>query len=163
MDGDGDLDVLYNHGDAFQFPPVPRPSHGVSWLENTGSFPFTYHRLTHLPGAHTSLPVDLDGDGDLDIVSSAFVPGFDPNWPDADKADSVIWLEQTAPGHYRRFALEKRTPYHACGDVGDYDGDGDEDIVLGNFLLLLFENVPNQACLTVLENRLIPGDAAADP
>lgn len=157
MDGDGDQDVLYNHGDAFQFPPVPRPFHGVSWLENGGGFPFTYHRLTYLPGAHTSLPADLDGDGDLDIVCSAFVPGFDPSWGDAGKADSVIWLEQTSPGLYRRWALENRTPYHACGEIGDWDGDGDEDVVLGNFLLLLFDQVPVEACLTVFENQLVSG------
>jgi hypothetical protein len=162
MDGDGDQDVLYNHGDAFQFPPVPRPFHGVSWLENEGRFPFTYHRLTYLPGVHTSLPADLDGDGDLDIVCSAFVPGFDPNWSDADQGDAVIWLEQTSPGRYRRWALEKRIPYHACGDIGDYDGDGDDDIVLGNFLLLLFDNVPTQACLTVLENQLVPAAAVKE-
>jgi hypothetical protein len=155
LDGDGDLDLLLNHGDSVQLPPIPRPYHGFGWLENRGSFPFFYHRLAHLPGAHTSLPADLDGDGDLDLVSSAFIPAFRPDWPNAQLLDTVIWLEQTSPGEYRRYSLEVSTPFHPCGDLGDYDGDGDVDIVLGNFCMFpSAETFPWDACITVLENRL---------
>ncbi len=163
LDGDGDTDLLLNHGDAFQFPPIARPYHGVSWLENRGTFPFTYHRLAHLPGAQTSLPADLDGDGDLDVVATAFVPGFNPNWPESETMDTIIWLKQTSPGQYERYSLETRTPFHACGDLGDYDDDGDVDVVLGNFFVFPFENVPWEACITVLENQLVSVDAAASP
>ena len=37
LDQDGDEDILYTNGDAFDYlPPVPRPWHGVQWLENRG-------------------------------------------------------------------------------------------------------------------------------
>ena len=155
LDGDDDVDVLLNHGDSVQIPPIPRPYHGLGWLENQGTFPFTYRRLAHLPGAHTSMPADLDGDGDLDLVSSVFIPAFDPDWPNADMLDTVVWLEQTSPGQYARYSLETSTPYHPCGDLGDYDGDGDIDIVLGNFCMFPSENTPCGGCITVLENRLV--------
>lgn len=160
-DGDGDVDVLFNHGDSVQVPPIPRPYHGLSWLENRGSYPFTYHRLAHLPGAHASLPADLDGDGDLDLVSSAFIPTFNPDWPNAERLDTVIWLKQTSPGEYQRYSLETRTPFHPCGDLGDLDGDGDVDIVLGNFLMFPAERAPVTGCLTVLENLLSSGSQDA--
>jgi hypothetical protein len=154
LDGDGDVDLLFNHGDSVQVPPVLRPYHGFGWLENEGRFPFTYHRLAHLPGAHTSQPADLDGDGDLDIASSAFIPAFDPTSPDASSLETVIWLAQTAPGEYQRYVLENGYARHPCLDLGDWDEDGDVDIVLGNFVLFEQSDELSTPALTVLENRL---------
>ena len=74
LDKDGDMDVLLTHGDTFD-DFVLKPYHGVIWLENTGTFPFVEHRLATLPGAQRAQAADLDGDGDLDIVASAFVSG----------------------------------------------------------------------------------------
>ena len=38
LDRDGDLDILYSNGDAFDYAPAnSRPWHGVQWLENTGN------------------------------------------------------------------------------------------------------------------------------
>lgn len=155
LDGDGDTDVLWNHGDSVQIPPVLRPYHGVSWLENRGPFPWVYHRLAHLPGAHTCQPVDLDGDGDLDIVSSVFIPAWNPRTPYAQRLETVVWFQQTAPGRYQRYVLEKGTAYYPCLDVGDWDGDGDQDVVIGDFLLFPDEQHPWNGSLTVLENRAV--------
>lgn len=149
--GSGRTDVLYAHGDQIENPPVIRPYHGLSWLENKGEFPFTYHRLAHFPGAHTVMPVDLDGDGRLDVVSSAFIPAAHPMAQGAELLDSVIWLRQTSPGQFQRYSLETRTLFHPCGDVGDVNGDGAPEIVLGNFLLYELQDVVWEACLTIYE------------
>jgi hypothetical protein len=53
LDQDGDLDILYTNGDAFDYiPSLPRPWHGVQWLENLGGLEFTYHRLAAFDGAY---------------------------------------------------------------------------------------------------------------
>jgi len=153
LDADGDVDILYNNGDQVQLPPVLRPYHGVSWLENTGGLQFQHHQLAHLPGAHTSHPVDLDGDGDLDVVSSVFIPAFLPGEPDAAQLDTIVWLSQTAPRQFQRFGVEKGYPRHPCLDVGAVDGDGDLDLVVGNFVVWEQAETSPTPSLFVLENQ----------
>ena len=72
FDGDGDLDVLVTNGDSFD-DFLLKPYHGIQWLENEGRYPYTAHRVAPLAGAHRALAVDLDGDGDLDVVAAAMI------------------------------------------------------------------------------------------
>ncbi len=130
LDKDGDLDVLYTHGDTFDDWYV-KPYHGIQWLENRGSYPYTAHTLAQMPGVHRARAADMDGDGDLDIVAGALVAGGS----DVDEKilPAVVWLEQTKPGVFARHTIEMGFPRHATLDVGDADGDGDVDIVTGYF------------------------------
>ena len=52
LDRDGDVDVLYSNGDAFDYaPPTGRNWNGVQWLENRGGVRFVYHRIGDFSGA----------------------------------------------------------------------------------------------------------------
>ena len=98
-----------------------------------GAFPFVEHTLADLPGVSRAEAVDLDGDGDLDIVAATFIAAGS----NVDEASlpSLVWLEQTSRGVFAKHTLEMGKPFHATLDVGDFDHDGDIDIVVGNFLL----------------------------
>lgn len=145
LDKDGDMDVLLTNGDMFdEF--LLKPYHGIAWLENRGSFPFTEHPLAALDGVHRAQAADLDGDGDLDIVACTLIPGMAKY---GQPLPSLVWLEQTSPGRFARHTLEKGG-YHASLDVGDVDGDGDVDIVTGNFQV---DGQRTDAWLEVWENR----------
>jgi VCBS repeat protein len=133
LDGDGDLDVLVTNGDMLD-DFLLKPYHSIRWLENRGRFPFVPHELVTLPGVHRARAVDLDGDGDLDIVACAFVQFSAEGSPPSAFANqpSLVWLEQTSPGTFVRHTLEL-AGHHVSLDVGDYNRDGRPDILVGNF------------------------------
>lgn len=134
LDRDGDLDVLLTNGDALD-APLLRPDQGVRWLENRGSYPFHPHLLATLYGAHRATAADLDGDGDLDVAACTFLPDPPFGAPRrAGRLDAVIVLEQTRPGVFQRHRLESDTCDYPTCDLGDYDGDGATDLVVGRFL-----------------------------
>ena len=77
LDGDGDLDIVARGN--------KNGARSIVWFENTdGSGGFSAARILHEPKSSGDLHVvDLDGDGDLDIVSGELNPG-----------SQIIWLEQ---------------------------------------------------------------------
>jgi len=133
LDSDGDTDILYTNGDMFD-DYFLRTYHAVHWLENRGPDGWATHELAQLPGVHRALTADLDGDGDLDIVACALIPQPVLDAHPQQRFDSLIWLEQTAPGTFERHALEVGDSRHASLTVGDFDADGDIDLAVGNYV-----------------------------
>ncbi|HJZ40874.1 MAG TPA: VCBS repeat-containing protein [Bacteroidales bacterium] len=126
-DQDGDEDILYTNGDAFDYiPPQGRPWHGVQWLENKGNLVFEFHRLCSFTGATNVRPADIDKDGDIDFFAvSAF------NLWDKPGSFSFIWLENTGNMQYIRHEIAKDPTHLLTCEPGDFNNDGLIDIVTG--------------------------------
>jgi hypothetical protein len=156
LDGDGRMDVLLTHGDTFDDGLV-KPYHGIQWLQNKGEYPYTEHTLAQMPGVLRAEAVDLDGDGDADVVACALLAGG----ADVDEKTlpALVWLEQTKPGVFVRHTIEMGVPRHATLDVGDIDGDGAPDIVVGNFSI----NTPMAAWVDVWMNQAKKAKKSGEP
>lgn len=129
INGDGKKDIIYTCGDNNDYSSVLKPYHGVYVFTNQGNWAFKQTYFYHINGASKVMSADFDGDGDLDMAVIAFFADFKDN-----PAEGFTYLEQTSAGKFK----PHRVPVSKYGrwismEVADFDGDGDKDIVLGNF------------------------------
>lgn len=128
LDKDGDDDILYTNGDAFDYiPPRGKPWHGVQWLENKGNLNFEFHRICNFIGAYNARPVDIDNDGDLDIFCvSAF------NLWEKPESQSFIWLENIGNMKFILHDIANSPTHILTLESADFNNDGLMDFVTGD-------------------------------
>ncbi|MFY0683978.1 MAG: VCBS repeat-containing protein [Balneola sp.] len=112
VDGDGDLDLMSASADDDK----------IAWYENNGAFnPSFTERVvsTNANGARSVYAGDVDGDGDIDLMSTSYVD------------DKVAWYENN--GGSNPSFTERVVSTNADGAeglyAGDIDGDGDLDLM----------------------------------
>ncbi len=135
LDGDGDLDVLLTNGDTMDDMLQFKPYQGLAWLENRGGYPFVHHAIDRYYGAMRAETGDLDGDGDLDIVASSWIPELSEADRKAMNVPGVVWYEQTSKGSFEAHVLSHDACDHATLEIGDIDGDGRLEVIVGTVWL----------------------------
>ena len=127
LDQDGDVDILYTNGDAFDYiPPQGRPWHGVQWLENKGNLDFEFQRICSFTGATNVRAADIDNDGDIDLFAvSAF------NIWDSPESYSFIWLENDGNMNFIKREITRNPTHLLVCEPGDFNNDGLVDVVTG--------------------------------
>ena len=134
---DGRLDIIQTCGDNADHSQVFKPYHGLYiWLnQDQGEDKFELAYFYPINGAFNAYARDFDLDGDIDIASLAYFPNFE----DRPHEAFVYFLNEGGPElDFRPITVaEALRGRWLPMDVGDLDGDGDIDIVMGNFLRAL--------------------------
>ena len=129
MDHDGLPDLVYTCGYNFRDSRIMKPYHGVYIFKNMGNWNFKRKWFYPINGCTKAIAADFDGDGDLDIVTSAYFADLKN-----DPAESCVYFEQVSPFNFKAHVI----PVSKYGrwltmETGDYNNDGKPDIILGNF------------------------------
>jgi len=131
VDGDGDLDVL---SASWRLPPAEPGSIGgptgvfidsrIAWYANDGTGQFGPQQVISTTDGPSSLyAADLDGDGDLDVLSAA---------SSRDMARKIAWYANDGTGQFGpQHVISTEVRADSVYAV-DLDGDGDLDILSGS-------------------------------
>ena len=151
FDHDGETDILYTVGDAFDSYLI-KPYHGIWLLRNNGQMQFEPQHIADMPGVMRAVTADLDGDGDNDIIAAALLPLKSLRGTTPTDLQALIWMEQTADGQFERHVVARGLPIFVSVLVSDIDRDSDLDIVAGCYHS---ERVDPPSLLHVYENLRI--------
>ena len=116
MDGDGDMDILSASGD----------DDTIAWYENNGAADPTWtaaNIATSADNARSVYAADMDGDGDIDIVSASY------------NDSTIAWYENNGAADPSWTAADIATSADGAQSVfaADMDGDGDMDILSASY------------------------------
>jgi gliding motility-associated-like protein len=116
MDGDGDMDIL----------SASNADNTIAWYENNGAADPTWTATdiaTSAAGANSVFAADMDGDGDMDIVSSSA------------NDNTIAWYENDGNANPTWAAADIATSANSARSVfvADMDGDGDMDIISASY------------------------------
>lgn len=125
IDGDGDLDVLMAFGIVAPVGADSPDSHQVAWYENVGQPGLGNSWRKHLIAGglvhgFEAVSGDLDGDGDQDVVATAWSP-----------AGRIAWFENTGDPRagWKEHPIKQNWSNAVTVTLVDLDQDGRLDIV----------------------------------
>ena len=116
LDGDGDLDVL--SASCVWSSSVGYFDSKIAWYANDGSGGFGPKQVIAGGGAYCVYAADLDGDGDLDVLSAFF------------SDEKIAWYANDGTGQFGgQQVITTEADWANCLYAADLDGDGDLDVL----------------------------------
>lgn len=128
---DGLMDIVTVHGDNADYSQILKAYHGIRININQGDGVFKEQFFYPIYGVTRVVAEDFDKDGDIDFACSAFFPDFGKLVD-----ESFVYLENTDQKKFtfKSYTLKSDIPLKSLTlEKADIDGDGDIDIIAGNF------------------------------
>ncbi|MCZ6694058.1 MAG: VCBS repeat-containing protein [Bacteroidetes bacterium] len=127
---DGWLDILYANGDNGDYSVSLKSYHGVRIYLNDQTNHFEQAYFYPMHGAIKAMARDFDQDGDIDIAAIAFFPDYQ-NLPH----EGFVYLENLGNLTFKNYTFPEAIDGRwLVMEVGDVDGDLDDDLILGSFI-----------------------------
>lgn len=134
--GDGHQDIILVCGGNDKYPEYPKPYHGLKIYLNDGINHFKEEFFYPIYGATRVMANDFDGDGDIDFAINSFYPDFE-----FGAEESFVYLENIDVENFKfkpqTFEQSVKGRWRVM-EQGDFDGDGDTDLILGSFTIPAF-------------------------
>ena len=112
----------------------------IAWYENDGNQNFTTHNITtNADKATAVLTKDMDGDGDVDVLSASI------------NDDKIAWYENDGNQSFTTHVITTSANGARSVYAGDLDGDGDVDVLSASYhddKIAWYENDGNQSFAT---------------
>ena len=129
MNGDGLEDIIYTCGDNADYSPILKNFHGVYIFTNQGNNQFNQSYFYPVHGCYKAVVADFNKDGKPDLVTISYFADY-KNKP----SESLIFFKGLGDLH---FSTTRIAGYNfgrwLTMDLGDINGDGYPDLILGNF------------------------------
>jgi hypothetical protein len=118
VDKDGDIDVIGVDSGTIAWWATDG---SVAWWENDGSESFTKHTIGNFPNAWDVYAIDVDGDGDMDVLSAGYNQNLNTN--------GIAWYENNGTESFTKHLMPGTFVWSRGVYATDIDGDGDIDVL----------------------------------
>jgi hypothetical protein len=127
VDNDQDIDVLFAALDKHY------GYERIGWCKNDGNQNFTVHTITtNTDGSDSIYAIDLDGDGDMDVLSASWID------------DKIAWYENDGDENFTLRYITTNSGGTGSVFAIDVDGDEDMDVLSGGTKIAWYENYRNE-------------------
>ncbi len=130
FNGDGRPDFLVTNGDNGEYFSASKRFHGIRILNSQPAGGWKEEYFFPLYGACQAVVRDFNGDGRLDVAAIAYYPDYQRT----PRGSFVFLLNQGDNRFSASTFAESATGRWLALDAGDFDGDGDPDLLLGSYI-----------------------------